>query len=531
MHSNLLEILGRGVSTDTAELLIRWLNEYGYTLAESDDGPYKAWLQAVVDDLIHMRLEAAEQRVRSQLSTDPQSVAGHLALAAVCLHQDLIRQAVGSLEVVCSRRPDHTLALYALGHCSERLEDESRAVAFYQDCLKLRGFLHLPLLRLAAIHVKNLQFESAIERYLTLRQIDPEAMSIHTTLGYLFVAIGRYKQAIHAFENAILMNPEALVCQDPQIDQLIQKHQLEQALQAVAQQLEQTPQKADLLSKRGDILCLMGDHDQAIVDYQQALCECPSYLEAAVKLATHYSRLEAFDDAARYFSQAMDINDQIIDDYMGMAMSYNLAGGPQKALAALCSASMLLPNASLLMVQAARMVLKSADPSLQVMDDPQEATDLLYRAFESRLASDLRDPMAHYAMGLLAFHTQGPASSIKHMQQAVQVHPTYPLAMTKLILAQYALGDNRHALEQLNAQQTALGHQSLELYYKTALLYCSRPRFAASMLNLARHLDTNMADVDPAAHVRIVLQNLGVLDRTEVMVDWLRETVTPCLSV
>jgi tetratricopeptide (TPR) repeat protein len=179
MFNGLLEILGRGMAVDTAELLTGWLNEYGYTLADSDEGAYKTWLEGVVDDLFCKRFAAADQRVRAWLAKEPNSVAGHLALAAVSLHQDAVVQAQDSLEKICQCRPDHTLALYALGHCSERQGDESRAAACYQDCLKFRSFLSLPLQRLAAINVKNLQYESALEHYLSLRQIDPEIGRAH----------------------------------------------------------------------------------------------------------------------------------------------------------------------------------------------------------------------------------------------------------------------------------------------------------------------------------------------------------------
>ena len=530
MHNCLLEILGRGVTVDTAELLTGWLNEYGYTLGDRDDAAYKAWLEAVVKDLLDRRFEAAEQRVRSHLAADPRSVAGHMALAALCLHDEATARAQASLEIICGQRPDHTLALYALGHCSERLGDEATAVACYQDCLKFRSFLHLPLLRLAAIHVKNLQYESAIEHYLGLRQIDPESMSIHVAIGTLSLVSGQYKQAIQAFENAILMNPDALVSQDPQIDRLIQEDQLDKALETVDGQLLVFPQNPDLLTKHADILCLMGAHDQAIEEYHQALRQCPTYLEAAVKLATHCSDLESFDEAARYFSEALEINDQIIDAYVGLATSYNLAGGHWHVCGALCSASMLQPHASLLLVQAARMLLKSADPCLEPSDDPSVVQGLLQQAFDNRLQADPGDPMAHYAAGLLAFHTEGPSDTIRHLRHAVELHPQYPRAATKLIVSHYAHGDNTEAMEQLNAQSIAPDPATLELYYKTALLYCSRPRFAGSMLNLTHRLNDNMADMDPAAHIRIVLQNVGAVDRAEAMFDWLRDTITPCLT-
>ena len=425
MHNSLLEILGRGLAVDTAELLTGWLNDYGYTLGNPDDAQYRAWLQGAVDDLIQGRLDAAERQVQSRLATHPQCLAGHLALAAAYLYQEQVRKAAGHLEFVCSHRPDHTLALYAYGHCAERLGDESRAVAAYQDCLKFRGHLHLPLLRLAAIHAKNRQYEAAIEHYVSLQRLDPEAMSVHVTLGHLYVATGQYKQAIQAFQDALLMHPDALASQDPQIGGLILENHLEEALQALESQLEQGSQGAEILAQHADVLSLMGASDQAIAQYQEVLRQCPGHLAAMVKMATQYSLVEAFPEAAKSFNQAMDINEQIIEAYVGLATSYHLNGDTHNVMASLCSASMLSPNSSLLLVQTAKMLLKSMDPCLESLDDPQAAASLLQRAFRDRLGPAPRDPMACYAAGLLASYTEGPQASVQHLQQALSLQPTF----------------------------------------------------------------------------------------------------------
>jgi tetratricopeptide (TPR) repeat protein len=532
MHTSLLETLGRGLAVDCAALLTEWLNEYGYTLADPADASYQVWLDAVVNDLVAGRWTMAEQRIRPHLAADGQSVAAHIALAAVCLHQDQVSQARESLDQVCSRRPDHTLALYALGHCSERLHEENRAIACYQDCLKLRGFLHLPMQRLGAIYTKNLQYESAIEQYTSLSQIDPEAMPIHMTLGHLYAATGQHSHAIEAFGNAILMNADALVGPDPQIDQLVHTEDFDQAILLIEGQLEQFPQKADLLSRRADILTLMGLNDEALEDYKQALRQCPTYLEAAVKLATHCSNVDALDEAARYFLQAQDINDQIIDAYMGLAMSYSQSGALQNALAALCSASMLQPNASLWMVQASRMLLKVADPcSNDASEDPGHSAATLERLFEGRVQAHPEDPASHYAAAILALHRPDAATAANHLNHALKLHSTYPRASSKLTLAGYAMGDNQTALDGLTAKPHA-GHAepAAELYYQTCLLYCSRPRFAASMINLMQGLNRDMATMDPSPHIRIVLENLGLLDRPEMMLAWLQETILPAMA-
>jgi hypothetical protein len=164
------------------------------------------------------------------------------------------------------------------------------------------------------------------------------------------------------------------------------------------------------------------------------------------------------------------------------------------------------------------------------LNDPQSTAILLQRAFGNRLAADPLEPTTHYAMGVLEVYLHGPANAAGPLRRALDLHPMYPRAATKLTLCEYGTGDNHQALEQLTRRSAPPEKGLLDLHYKTSLLYCSRPRFAASMINLTRNLNQDMARIDPAPHLRIVLENLGILDRGEAMLDWLRATVEPCLA-
>ncbi len=66
---------------------------------------------------------------------------------------------------------------------------------------------------------------------------------------------------------------------------------------------------------------------------------------------------------------------------------------------------------------------------------------------------------------------------------------------------------------------------TLDLYYRTALLYCNRVKFASSMINLQHEIDTNASpELDPATNISIVLQNLGLSDTTGLMWENLCQT-------
>ncbi len=67
--------------------------------------------------------------------------------------------------------------------------------------------------------------------------------------------------------------------------------------------------------------------------------------------------------------------------------------------------------------------------------------------------------------------------------------------------------------------------QTLDLYYRTALLYCDRVKFASSMINLQRQIETTLThSLEPAQNISIVLQNLGISDTVGLMWENLCQT-------
>ena len=161
--SNLLEILGRAIPIDVADLMWHWLN----TVKQPKDPAELAkreQLNKIIDLMAKLKLDTASEQLRLYLFDDPACIRGRMAAAAICLRENHLEQAIEELNSVYMRQPNNTMALYALGHCYERLGKEAQAVEFYQDCLKFKNYLQLPALRLAAIYFKNGRIEKAIEQ-------------------------------------------------------------------------------------------------------------------------------------------------------------------------------------------------------------------------------------------------------------------------------------------------------------------------------------------------------------------------------
>ena len=152
--SQLLEILGRAITIDITDLIWHWLNAVKPLKDDSQAVQYRE-LNKAIELIGDMKLDAATEHLGMYLFENSSCTYGRLAVAAIYLHNNKLTEAIKELNSVYLRRPNNTMALYALGYCYERLGKESQAIEFYQDCLKFKRYLQLPAQRLAAIYFKK----------------------------------------------------------------------------------------------------------------------------------------------------------------------------------------------------------------------------------------------------------------------------------------------------------------------------------------------------------------------------------------
>lgn len=523
--SKLLEIFGRAITVDTADVIWHWLD----TVRPRDQEPQSPQylqLNDIIELMSDRKLDAAEEQLRLYLFDNPSCALGRMAAAAMCLSKNQLQSAIEELNSVYLRQPNNTMALYALGHCYERLGKESEAIEFYQDCLKFKNYLLLPRQRLAAIYFKNRQLEKAIQEYVLLRNEYPDDISALVTLGHLYIANAQYEPAIETFNTAILIHPDNFDAENIQIEQLIANAQLDQALEQVEHLLEEQPDRADLALKRADILSVLGMDTEATLQYQEALRINPNFLEATIKLGTQYLQMQHEQLAAQQFNRAAEINDEIVDAYIGLAIAQKLADKVSDARATLSLAAAIQPNSSLLLAETTALQFKvSFGESFESHDDDElnELMSAVIQSHQQQLSRRPQNPDLHYRLGVLLMSVGWMSKAITVFQSALEINPTYSRARNKLAVCLFETGQKEQALEQLIGPD-CLGKDTLELHYKTALLYCDRLKFASSLLNLDWFMESNFACTDSAVNISVVLQNLGLLDRATAMWDNLSDT-------
>ncbi len=537
--SRLLEILGRGMTVDITDLIWHWLRATEPPKNDNESSQPQR-LDKVIELMNNRKVETAAEQLRLYLFENPSCARGRLASAAICLHQNRLDSAIEELNSVYSRQPNNTMALFALGHCYERLGKESEAVEFYQDCLKFKNYLQLPRQRLAAIYFKNGQMEKTTAEYELLRNEYPDDLPTLLTLGHLYLAGAKYVKGIETFNTAILIHPDNFHADDDCLDGLIAAGQLHEAAEQLENLIETQPDRADLLVKYADVLGMLGATEEAVSRYEDAIRICPGFLDATIKLGTHYLQMCDERLAAQQFNRAVEINDQIVDSYIGLAIGQKLAGNASNALLTLSLAAAIDANSSLLLAETATLKLKtdfvinpeshSEASSINLIEnDSINLIDDVISIHQQQIAHWPQNPDLHYRLGVLMMSVGKLKEAAKLLQAALEINPTYARARSKLAVCLFETGQRQNALELLTGLD-CLDKDTLELHYKMALLYCDSLKFASSLMNLNRLLENNFTCADATVNISVVLQNLGLLDRATAMWDNLSDTANQALN-
>lgn len=521
----LLEILGRGITVDMPGLIWHWLTEHREAQADAEQ-PENPHLDHVIDLMGCGKFLEAREQVRVYLFANPACCYGRMAAAALALQDGNLKEAMEELNSVYLRQPSNTLALYLLGHCFERLGHQAQAVEFYQDCIKFNGGLQLPAQRLGAIYFKDGRLDETIAQYEPLKEQYPDDISALVTLGHLYVATGQYSRAIETFNTAILIHPDNFMTHDDSIEEMICSGQLQEALDQIDVQLADEPERVDLIAKQADIIAMMGGISDAIALYQQALRLCPDFLEATIRLGTCFLKMHADQLAAQQFNRAIEINDKIVEAYTGLAAAQRLADRVPEALNTLSLAAAIQPNTSFLFAETAKLILKAALETnlLPAPPDGQLFEQSVLVAHEHHLVQFPNNPDLHYRIGILHMNGCRMQQASESFRAALKINPTFARAATKLAVCLFEIGHKEEALDLIMPPRD-YDPTTLDLYYRTALLYCNRIKFASSMINLQHQVEGQAGPgLDPATNITIVLQNLGLADTTGLMWENLCQT-------
>ncbi|MEJ5259508.1 MAG: tetratricopeptide repeat protein [Anaerohalosphaeraceae bacterium] len=515
--SKLLEIFGKAITVDTAELIWHWLMTIR-TQHQPAPPPWQAELDGVLEQLGRRDYRTAEEALKRYLSEVPDCLFGRITAASVCLYRNDLPGAYEQLQSVYLRQPSNTMALYAMGYCRERMGQLSEALEFYQDCIKFKSHLQLPRLRMAAIYFQSGRLDKTIREYEMLTTEHPEDISAHVLLGNLYLLDGRAEQAVDTFNMAILSHPDNFRQDSPneEIQRMLENGLFEEAVENILGLMEQTGPQPDLYLHLADIYSRNDNPSEAIVHYEQALRLQPNYLEAAIKLGTQYLRNRQYTPAAEQFNQAAEINDEIVDAYMGLCRAQYAAGQTDEAEQTLALGAAIQQNSGLLYSETALLYFQAALDAHRILHQDIEKTTIqmedVLEAHKRQIARRIHCADVYYKYGILLMGGARYEEAIEQFQKALSINSTHYRARTKLAMCLFETGRTEEALHEITSEPP-LEQNLLQLHYRTAVLFCDQKQFTRAM----RHLKAVFQQEDASdlyQNIELVLENLGLIDRT-----------------
>lgn len=521
--SKILEIFGKGITVDTAEVIWHWLTQI---LSQEQPSAQTETLFKILDHLANRETVLAENKLGTYLSEFTDCIYGRMAAAALCITQNDLTEALKQVQSVYWRQPSNTMALYVMGYCHEHSGRIEQAVEFYQDCVKFKSYLQLPRQRMAAINLKEGRVDRAIKEYEILTSEHPNDISSAVLLGYLYLASNRFQQAVDTFNLSILSHPDNFMDSqsEDEIQSLIDGEMYEQALEAIKKVIEQIGPCHDLIIRMGDLYGQWEKPEQAIACYEYATRIQPSSLEACIKLGTHYLRCQQFAIAAEQFNRAAEINDEILDAYMGLALAQESLGHNRRAIQTLSMASSIHKNSVLLCTEATMLhfqsVIDEENTTNKKSDNRTIVLNDVIQAYEQQIkVCDNRSDL-HYTYGMLMMEEIRLPEAIAAFEKARTLNPTSYRALCKLIISLLDDSQIETAVEMLT-QPNIIGAESFEQYYQMTMLYADKKSFGKALKKLAALNvtgDFKLAEI--RAELEEMLESLGVIDRS--VINWER---------
>jgi len=297
--------------------------------------------------------------------------------------------------------------------------------------------------------------------------------------------------------------------------------------------MEQVGQMPDLHVRLADILSREGRSAEAIAHYESALQSQPNYLEATIKLGTHYLRFGRVSLAAEQFNRAVEINDEIVDAYIGLAQAQHLAGRKDESYRTLSLTAAIQQNSTLLFSETATLNLQVTLNQKPNPEYSQETSKMLLgqviKAHQAQMTTTPASADIHYKYGILMIIAGDINAAIKSFESALEINPTHHRSRSKLALCMYETGNPDAAIRKLNVPEP-IEPSTLELHYRTAILYCDSHKFARALCKLQNTMKKNFTQPDTIVNIRVVLENLGLVDRASSTWDRLTETAHNTLN-
>ncbi len=529
--SHILKLLGKALDVGLEDLLAKFLSvKVTDTVAQlteqcnqepkSGDLLYRLGLA----HLSAQRYEEAVMHLAQAISCQPGHQGAHVGLAVAHDGIGNLSRALDHLEAASRSGAPQVSLLFAMGIVCERLGRAPHAIQHYNVLLKIDSNYAPARHRLAAIAVFQGEWDDAIEQYRAYLDDQPGMAWARSALAHLYFMNGLYGPAIEQFQTAIAMQPDNWALGDDQIEEMVADGHIEDAIDHIEYLLEQQGPFADLHARLGDLLGKAGRDDEAVSQYMAALDIEPEYLEAMIKLGTHHLLNGRWTDAAEALNRSAQMNDELLLNYIGTAVSQLADGDAEAANNTLELAAAVEPNGTLLLTETVRLQEKAFgddkyDPSSALempvtMEDVDIFNESLLRKQiqrhreHIRMRPELAD--LRYRYGILLRYDDRVSDAAEQFEKALELNRSYTNAAIRLAFCRGELGRDKLAWTTLK-NALNVPSSAIDLHYRLGLMYADSEKFEHAIRQIETADET--ADSEKVrANLVLSLQNMGLID-------------------
>jgi len=446
--AQLLEILGKRLVGRLWPIFSRHLQQYHgdvrlikMHLNEQPDEPelhLKAAVSFYREGLMEKAMERAVEFARRQ--PDKQES----ALIMACIFEGMgqrIKAANVLHELIEKDHPNDPGVYFALGYLYETAKDEKLALYYYHEALEVMPNLVNAHQRLAAIALRHQQLETAINHYQAICKIEPDDTTSRILLAGLYLNNGQARKAIAEYQIAMTIEPDNWESENEMIRACVKAKEYHKAIEILENQLAKQGDFPDTCLQLAELYGRIGDDVKAKQFYQKAISIHPGYLEAMIKFGTYHLKMGRFLQAAEWFSKAIDVNDQLMSAYIGLAVAQYHTAQPTKANETIELAQAIEPNSTMLFAEVARLELKASaakeakDYLNPEADQRQVAKELLHVQSDRFISALKKHPERadwHYRYGLILKAMNETAAAAEEFRNAVEINPDYVKALVQL---------------------------------------------------------------------------------------------------
>lgn len=222
--------------------------------------------------------------------------------SAKCANQDngysLNQQTDGCTAVILSSHPSkkYLASVYYLrGKAYHELQEYDRAIADYNEVMRLDPEFPLIFFRRGLAYCKSRDYDSAIADFSHSIKLSPLDTQSYTRRGLAYWYKRDYDRAIADHSKAISIDPKLAFAFSNRGDVYFDKQDYDRAIADYSDAIRLDPRNASAFSGRGAVYSLRQDYKRAISDYSEAIRLDPKDAHSVLKL--YLARARSDSDA------------------------------------------------------------------------------------------------------------------------------------------------------------------------------------------------------------------------------------------